>query len=312
MIRTVSLLPAATEIVGALGLMDQLLAVSHECDFPEEANRRPRVTSCEIFGKGLPSAEIDRWVSDRLRSGGSLYTLDEEKLRELVPDLILTQRLCDVCAPAYGSVAALAEALPSKPRLLNLEPKNFRDILHGVKQVAAAMGHREKGDEVCGQLQRRIEGVTAKVAGLPRRTVFIMEWADPIFNSGHWNPELIRLAGGTPVLASEGEYSVRVPWEALRAVDPEVLIIACCGHRIERTMADLPILEALPGWSQLRAVRSGYTYVADGSAYFSRPGPRIVDTLEMIGSMIHPEVCATPYPDGHIVRAYSEVVQPPG
>jgi iron complex transport system substrate-binding protein len=305
MIRTVSLLPAATEIVGALGLMDQLLAVSHECDYPEEANHRPRVTFCEIYGKGLPSAVIDRWVSERLRSGESLYTLDEEKLRELAPDLILTQRLCDVCAPAFGSVEALAKALPSKPRVLNLEPKNLGDVLRGVTEVATAMSHPEKGDWVRRQLERRIEKVTERVDGLRRRTAFIMEWAEPIFNSGHWNPELIRLAGGTPVLSPEGEYSVRIAWEDLRAADPEVLIIACCGHGVERTKKDLPILEALPGWHRLHAVRTCQTYLADGSAYFSRPGPRIVDTLEMIASMLHPETCRGSLPDRRIVQVYA-------
>jgi iron complex transport system substrate-binding protein len=304
MIRTVSMLPAATEIVGALGLMDQLLAVSHECDYPEEANRRPRVTFCEIYGKGLPSAEIDRWVSERLRSGGSLYTLDEATLRELAPDLILTQRLCDVCAPAYESVEALALALPSRPRVLNLEPKCLQDVLRCVREVAVAMGRPEKGAEVCRNLQRRIDAVTRRVDGLAPQTAFIMEWAEPIYNSGHWNPELIQLARGTPLLSREGEYSVRIPWEDLRAADPEVLIIACCGHKIERTRADVPILEALPGWRQLRAVRGGRTYLADGSAYFSRPGPRIVDTLEMIAAMIHPEAGRGSCPDPRIVQVY--------
>ena len=289
MVRTVSMLPAATEIVGVLGLMDQLLAVSHECDYPEEANHRPRVTHCEIYGKGLDSAEIDRWVSAKLRAGDSLYTLDEEKLRELMPDLILTQRLCDVCAPAYGSVAALAEALPSKPRTLNLEPKCLQDILGNVVVVAEAMGHAEKSAEVCDHLERRIADVQKKVSGLDRPTVFILEWAEPIYNSGHWNPELIRLAGGTSVLSPEGEYSIRIPWADLRAANPQVLIIACCGHKVERTMKDLPILEALPGWHELNAVRSRRVFVADGSAYFSRPGPRLIDTLEILASMIHPE-----------------------
>src|SRR5713101_7451281 len=174
------MLPAATEIVGALGLMDQLLAVSHECDYPEEANHRPRVTFCEIYGKGLPSAEIDRRVSERLRSGGSLYTLDEAKLRELAPDLILTQKLCDVCAPAYGSVESMAKALPSLPRVLNLEPKSLGDILRGVTEVAAAMGHPAKGEEVCRDLEGRIKAVMRRVDGSARRTVFIMEWAEPI------------------------------------------------------------------------------------------------------------------------------------
>src|SRR5579871_6001525 len=162
-IRTVSMLPAATEIVGALGLMGQLLAVSHECDYPEEANHRPRVTRCEIHGRGLPSAAIDRWVSERLASGESLYTLDEGLLRELSPDLILTQRLCDVCAPAYGSVAALASALPSQPRVLNLEPQNLGDVLGGVAEVAAAMGHPERAAGVIGGLERRIAAVRERV-----------------------------------------------------------------------------------------------------------------------------------------------------
>jgi iron complex transport system substrate-binding protein len=287
MIRTVSMLPAATEIVGALGLMDQLLAVSHECDYPDEANRRPRVTHCEIYGKGLPSAEIDRWVSERLRAGDSLYTLDEPTLRRLAPDLILTQRLCDVCAPAYGSVAALAETLPSRPRVLNLEPSRLADVLDNVVTVAEAMGHRERGIELRRRLEERVAALAARTAKLSRPTVFVMEWADPIFNAGHWTPELIRRAGGEPVLSEEGVDSVRVPWENLRAADPEVLVIACCGHTVERTRQDLPLLAALPGWNDLRAVRTGRVHLADGSAYFSRPGPRIVDTLEMLAGFIH-------------------------
>jgi iron complex transport system substrate-binding protein len=304
MIRTVSMLPAATEIVGALGLMDQLLAVSHECDFPEEANRRPRVTHCEINGKGLPSDAIDRWVSQQLQSHGTLYTLDEPTLRKLAPDLILTQRLCDVCAPAYGSVAALAETLPSKPRVLNLEPRSLGDILRCVVDVASAMGHPETGVAVCRRLEQRIADVTAKVSGLRPPTVFVMEWAEPIYNAGHWTPELVRLARGTPVLAAEGKDSVRIPWEKLRAADPEVLIVACCGHKVDRTRSDVPLLEALPGWRQLQAVQSGRTYLADGSAYFSRPGPRIVDTLEMVASILHPEVGPRTFPGRDVVQVY--------
>ena len=304
MIRTVSMLPAATEIVGALGLMEQLVAVSHECDHPQEANRRPRVTHCEIYGKGLPSAEIDQWVSARLAAGDSLYTLDESTLRELAPDLILTQKLCDVCAPAYGSVAGLAATLPTTPRVLNLEPKCFGDVLRCVRDVAGAMGFPDRADEVCRGMEARVADVVRRVAGLARPTVFVMEWAEPIYNAGHWTPELIRLGGGTPVLSLDGAYSVRIPWEELRAADPEVLLIACCGHRVERTMGDLPVLEALPGWLDLRAVRTSQTFVADGSSYFSRPGPRLVDTLEIIASAVHPGVCGAAYPDRGLVRVY--------
>ncbi len=298
------MLPAATEIVGALGLMDQLLAVSHECDHPEEANRRPRITSCEIHGKGLPSAEVDRWVSERLRTHGSLYTLDEELLRGLAPGLILTQRLCDVCAPAYGSVAALADTLPSRPRVLNLEPKSLGDVLRCVVDVAAAMGHTEKGFDLCRTLELRIARIVQGARVRPRTTAFVMEWAEPIYNAGHWSPELVRLAGGLPVLSPEGEYSIRVPWQELRATDPEVLVIACCGHSVDRTMQDIPVLEALPGWHELRAVRDRRTYVADGSAYFSRPGPRLVDTLELLAYILHPGIFEKPFSARDVVCVY--------
>jgi iron complex transport system substrate-binding protein len=308
MIRAVSLLPAATEIVGALGLMDQLLAVSHECDFPEEANHRPRVTHCEIYRKGLPSDAIDRWVSEQLQTHGTLYTLDDQKLRELAPDLILTQGLCDVCAPAFGSVAALAESLPSKPRVLNLEPTSLGDVLRNIMDVADALGQPEKGTALCRRLEERIAAVRSQVEGLRRPTVFVMEWADPIFNAGHWTPELIRLAHGTPVLCAEGKDSVRIAWPDLRAADPEMLIVACCGHTVERTKKDLPVLETLPGWHELQAVRLGRTFLADGSAYFSRPGPRIVDTLEMVATMLHPEACRGAYPDRGIIAVYGDRV----
>jgi iron complex transport system substrate-binding protein len=294
MVRTVSMLPAATEIVGALGLMDQLVGVSHECDFPAQASAKPRVTRCEIHGRGLTSAEIDRWVSERLRAGESLYTIDEPLLRELAPDLILTQRLCDVCAPAYGSVAALAATLPSRPRVLNLEPRSLADILGTIREVAAAMGQPSQAAKVVAGLERRVTAVTERLPGQPRPSVFVMEWCDPIFNAGHWTPELVRLAGGTPVLAAEGRDSVRVVWDDLRAADPEVIVIACCGYTVERTRQDLPLLERLPGWHDLRAVRSRRVHLADGSAYFSRPGPRVVDTLEILSAVILAERGAGP------------------
>jgi len=298
------MLPAATEIVGALGLMDQLVGVSHECDFPDEANRRPRVTHCEIYGKGLPSDEVDRWVSATLRAGNSLYTIDEKLLRELRPDLILTQKLCDVCAPAYGSVAALASILPTTPRVINLEPKSLADVFTNIQEVAAAMGSPSVADRVCRDLQDRVARVVNRIAGLARPTVFVLEWTDPIYNAGHWTPELVRLAGGTSVLADEGSHSIRIAWEDLTAADPEVLIIACCGHSVDRTLQDLPALEARPDWHGLRAVRAGRVYIADGSAFFSRPGPRLIDTLEIIASVLHGDALSATSPDCGLLRVY--------
>ena len=282
------MLPAATEIVGTLGLMDQLVAVSHECDHPAEANRRPRITHCAIHNQGLPSDEVDCWVSEKLRAGESLYTIDENRLRELEPDLILTQKLCDVCAPAYGSVAALASTLPKPPRVLNLEPTSLADVFDNIREVAAAMGHPDRADEVCRSLFKRVDAVITRMALLPPPTVFVMEWSDPIYNAGHWTAELVRVAGGEPVLSPEGTRSCRIAWEQLRDADPEVLVIACCGHSVERTRQDLPKLEQLAGWKDLRAVKSGRVHIEDGSAYFSRPGPRLVDTLEILAAILHP------------------------
>ena len=305
MTRTVSLLPAATEIVGALGLLGDLVAVSHECDFPEQANGLPRATRCEIHGTGLDSAAIDAWVSDRLRSGESLYALDEGLLRGLEPELILTQKLCDVCAPAFGSVQAFAQTLPGPPRVLNLEPRRLEDVFDNVALVARAMGRPERAQPVVRALKDRVRAVaegSSRAAGRP--SVFLMEWADPVYCCGHWGPELVELAGGTDVLGRAGEDSVRVEWEAVRAADPEVIVLACCGHGVDRTLRDVPLLRARPGWSSLRAVRSGQVFACDGSAYFSRPGPRLVDSLEILAEAIHPELWAGRFPDRGVVKVH--------
>jgi iron complex transport system substrate-binding protein len=301
--RTISMLPAATEIVGALGLMADLLAVSHECDYPEEANHRPRITRCEIHGQGLASDAIDRWVSETLQARGTLYTLDEETIRALRPELILTQRLCDVCAPAFGSVQAFAQTLPGPPRVLNLEPRRLADIFHNIAQVAEAMGHPERAGPVVRGLQERVRAVEEGSARAGERpSVLLMEWAEPPYCSGHWGPELVELAGGRDLLGRKGEDSVRVPWEAVLEADPEVIVLACCGHPVERTLKDLPLLEARPGWASLRAVRAGRVHVADGSAYFSRPGPRVVDSLEILAEAIHPELWPGTFPHRGVVK----------
>jgi iron complex transport system substrate-binding protein len=303
MTRTVSLLPAATEIVGALGLMGDLVAVSHECDHPAEANALPRATRCEIHGGGLDSQAIDAWVSDRLRSGESLYTLDEGLLRRLGPELILTQKLCDVCAPAFGSVQAFAQTLPVPPRVLNLEPRRLDDVFANVCAVAEAMGHAERAGPVVAALKDRVRAVAeGSSRAADRPSVFLMEWADPVYCCGHWGPELVELAGGRDVLGRRGEDSVRVEWEAVLAADPEVIVLACCGHGVERTRRDVPALAARRGWGSLRAVRSGRVHVCDGSAYFSRPGPRLVDSLEILAQIIHPERWAGRFPGRGVVK----------
>jgi iron complex transport system substrate-binding protein len=306
--RIVSLIPAATEIVAALGMMDHLVGVSHECDEPESARTKPRVTGCELHGQEVSSGDIDRWVSQKLSQGEELFTLDEVKLRALEPDLILTQRLCDVCAPAYGSVSALAQTLAGPPRVLNLDPSTLEDILQDIQRVADALGVSATGARLIQSLRERIRCVQRRVqdvARLPR--VAVIEWLDPIFCSGHWTPELVTIAGGEEVLGRVGRDSERRTWIDVSAAEPEILVIACCGQSVERALEDWDRLKNRPDVRTVPAVANGRVFVADGNAYFNRPGPRIVDTLELLAEVMHPERFAGMYPDHGVLRWGSTV-----
>jgi iron complex transport system substrate-binding protein len=295
--RIVSLLPAATEIVAALGKIDDLVGVSHECNFPDAVNRKPRVTGCEIHGTDIASCQIDGWVSERLANGQAIFTLDEPLLRDLRPDLILTQRLCDVCAPAYGSVAALAESLPGPPKVLNLEPSRLDDVFQNIGDVAAALGIHDVGVQVVEHLRSRVARVERQAESMNHRPrVAVIEWLDPVFCSGHWTPELVEIAGGVEVLGQKGKDSVRKTWEDVARSEPEILMVACCGQSAERALHDWGLVSGLSAVRNLPAVRNGRVYFADGNAYFSRPGPRLVDSLEILAQTIEPEI--HPLPDG--------------
>jgi len=305
--RIVSLLPAATEIVGILGQLDHLVGVSHECDFPPEVNTKPRVTNCPIHEAGLPSAEVDRWVSETLASTGTLYRMDEPLLRRLRPDVILTQRLCDVCAVGFGSVLAFAATLPGPPQVVNLEPSSLADIFENIRSVARILGVAERADATVTALVQRVEAVRTRLSRVTQRPkCFLMEWIDPPFCSGHWGPELVELAGGRDTLGLKGRDSTRIPWGSVLAAQPDVIVLACCGYRPQRTLEDLHILRRYPGWENLTAVERGQVYVVDGSAYFSRPGPRIVDSLEILAEIIHPDLFAGYFPDRGVLRVEAE------
>ena len=286
--RIVSLVPAATEIVGALGLLDALVGVSHECDFPPAANDRPRVTHCPVYGAGLSSAEVDRWVRDTLLRTGTLYRLDEPTLRALRPDVLLTQKLCNVCAVGYGSVARLAATLPGSPQVVSLEPASLADIFDNVRTVAQVAGVPERGETLVAGLQTRIDAVRARAAPLHRPRCFLLEWADPLFCAGHWNPELLDIAGGAEPFGRTGERSTQVAWDEVVAAQPETVVLALCGWGVERARQDLTVLESRPHWHALPAVQRGEVYAVDGNAYFSRPGPRIVESLEVLAGILHP------------------------
>jgi iron complex transport system substrate-binding protein len=241
------------------------------------------------------SLEIDRLVRQRLQTDRALYTLDLPTLEALRPDLIVTQALCDVCAVAEDEVQAAACRLPSRPQVINLEPRTLTDVVMCIRQVASAVGLDKVGEEVITGLTSRIEAVVARTATVQRRPrVVLLEWLDPPFSCGHWSPELVRLAGGVEGLGQEGQPSRTLRWDEVFAWQPEVMFIACCGFSIERTRSDLLLLQCRPSWSDCPAVRSGQVYVTDGSHYFSRPGPRLVDSLEILAYTLHPDVHALP------------------
>ena len=280
--RIVSLLPSATEIICALGLEDSLVGVTHECDFPPAVRRLPRVTRT-LIPIDASSAEIDALVRERLKTDKALYTLDMPVLEALRPELLVTQALCDVCAVAEAEVLAAACSLPGRPRVVNLEPMSLEQVFECITLVGEAAGCPDRATEVVASLRARVARVAAQSAAIEGRPrVVVVEWLDPLFTCGHWTPELVRLAGGIEVIAAEGERSRTMSLEELLAAAPDVLVIACCGFDVERTMQEMPAFLALPGVAEIPAVRSGRVHVIDGNAYLSRPGPRLVDSLEIL------------------------------
>ena len=288
--RIVSLLPAATEIAAALGLMDQVVGVSHECDFPSEANERPRITHCPVHNAGLTSRDVDEWVRRALREDGTIYIIDEPLLRSLRPDVILTQKLCDVCAVGYGTVARLAEGLPGPPTVVNLEPSSVSDIFDDIRHVAKACDVPERAEKLIANLAARVENVHERAARVPNGPrCFLMEWVDPPFCSGHWGPELVEIAGGYDPLGRKQQPSVQIEWQEVLDTQPDIIVLALCGYDIDRARRDYEMLRGFPEFNSLPAARRGEIYVVDASAYFARPGPRIVDSLEILAGILHPE-----------------------
>jgi iron complex transport system substrate-binding protein len=288
--RIVSLLPSATEIVCELGLADQLVGVTHECDFPSMVRSLPKVTRT-LIPHDASSREIDGLVRERLKTEKALYSLDIATLEVLRPDLIVTQALCDVCAVAESEVTAAACRLPGQPKVVNLEPTCLAEVYECLLSVGQAASVQERAKEVVAKLQKRaaaVECLSERIADRPR--VVLLEWIDPPFSSGHWSPELVRMAGGIEVVGREGERSRTRAWQEIIEANPEVMVIACCGFDIERTRKDIPILANYPGFEQLECVRANRVFVVDGNSYFSRPGPRLVDSLEILAHILHPSL----------------------
>ena len=286
--RIVSLVPHATELLFALGLGDQVVAVTHECDYPEAAGSLPHITRDRLPG-GLSAAEIDAAVREHTERGEAIYELDAERLQELEPELIVTQALCPVCAVSVDDVRAVAGTLPSQPHVVALDPRTLGESFGDVRTIAQLTRSRDAALDLIARQRARIDAVKIAVRKAERVPVAAIEWLDPVFVAGHWTPQIIDLAGGIDVLGFPGEPSERSTWETLAAAAPRVVVAMPCGYDAERSRA-----EAAAHADALRTVGAERVVAVDASAYFSRPGPRLVDGLELMAHILHPDLVPEP------------------
>jgi len=287
--RIVSLLPAATEMACLLGLEDSVVGISFECDYPHSITNRPRVVNAVVDTRTLTPREIEDAVNAQIRDGQSLYTVDDTLLRNLRPDIILTQDLCRVCASDGNDLANAVRNLDYSPQIIFMTPHSLADIESNLLELAEATGTTAKAKAIIADWHRRLDAVQKRVAALPRPPrIFLMEWVDPIYCSGHWLPEMTKLAGGVDKLAKPGVDSVRMEWQQIIDWQPEILVVAPCGYNKEQAAAQIPYLTTLPGWETLPAVQNGRVYPVDANAYFVRPGPRIIDGIEILADIFNP------------------------
>jgi len=298
-VRIVSLLPSATEICFALGLGPSLVGITHECDFPPQAEYKPVLTQDELEHRGATPAEIDRHVQEALHQGSSLYRLNREGLRRARPDLILTQELCEVCAVAYPEVLEAARLLPGKPAVISLEPHTLSEVMRSIIDVGQATGTRERAAELVRGLWARVDAVRGAVAGRGRPRVVCLEWVDPMMVAGHWVPDQVDVAGGMDVLGTSGQPSRKISFPELQAAAPEFIFCMPCGNRLDDSQLQARLLVEQAGWADLPAVKAGQVYAVDGSWYFNRPGPRVVDGIEILARLLHPDAWRGPVPQGY-------------
>jgi len=303
--RVVSLIASATEIVCALDCEDMLVARSHECDWPEGITRLPQASRPSFVTKGSSRA-IDLAVKDRLRKALSIYEVDAALLERLKPDVILTQTQCEVCAVTPGEVErAVCELTDHPARVVALEPNRLGDVWEDIRRVAVALGVGDRGEALIERLRRRVIEIGVRASKLEKPGLATIEWIDPLMAAGNWMPELIELAGGTPVFGEAGAHSPWMEWDDLVRKDPDVILVSPCGFGIARTLEELALLERRAGWDGLKAVRADRVVVADGNAYFHRPGPRLVESLEILAEILHPDT----FDFGHEGRGWKRVAR---
>jgi iron complex transport system substrate-binding protein len=288
--KIISLLPAATEIICALGLESQLVGRSHECDYPETVKQLP-VCSYDRIGANLSSLEIDKQVKQLLTNALSVYEVNSEQIKQLSPDVIITQDQCAACAVSLPEVEqALANELEKPARIISLQPNSLGNIMENITEVARALNAVPAADALLEELQERVDLIQHKLKFIENKpTVACIEWLEPLMVSGNWIPELVEIAGGNPVMAEPGKHSPYIQWEDLRLQDPEVIVVMACGFSIERTLKEIDTLLQLPNFTDLQAVKNKRLYLTDGNQYFNRPGPRIVDSIEILAEIIYPK-----------------------
>jgi iron complex transport system substrate-binding protein len=287
--RVVSLIASATEMVCVLGGEPLLVGRSHECDFPPSVKRLPQLTAPKFRLDGT-SAEIDQRVKELVASALAVYRVDADRLAELRPDLILTQSQCEVCAVSLRDVEeAVCRLVSSRPRIVSLEPNTLEDVWRDLLRVAEALGVEARGAERVAELRARVAAIAGRAAALPRPTVACLEWIDPLMAAGNWMPTLVERAGGVSLFGEAGRHSPWMTFDELVARDPDVIIALPCGYDLLRTSEDMPILARHPGWPALGAVQKGRVFVTDGNQYFNRPGPRLVESLEILAEILHPD-----------------------
>jgi iron complex transport system substrate-binding protein len=296
--RICSLLPGATEVVAALGLSDDLVAISHECDYPPEIRPKPVIIKSAVDPQRTSSPAIDRQVRETMRNGDGLYRIDESLLNSVSPDLIITQSLCDVCAVTPTEVQRALAGLKRKPRILSLDPTDLESVLRGIEAIGSATGSDAQARRLVQGLRNRIARVQALVREEPQRRATCIEWLEPLYCAGHWVPEMVSLAGGVDLLATAGAPSARIAWEQVVVATPGVLVLMPCGFSIDRTCSELDLLTSRPGWNDLPAVRNKEVYAVEGAAYFNRSGPRLVDGVELLAALFHPHRFGKRFPEG--------------
>jgi iron complex transport system substrate-binding protein len=294
MSRIVSFLPAGTEMVYALGAGNELVGRSHECDYPSSVTRLPVVSRPTLDLDDASPVAIDLAVADRMNSGGTLYRIDEVLLRDLKPDVILTQNLCRVCAPSGDELTRAVRKFDLRPEVLFLTPRNVAEIIENVLAVGRAIGRSSEAESLVREHEERLKKVHAAVANAPTRRVVFLEWTDPLFCGGHWVPEMISLAGGNDPLGRPGEDSVRMDWDDVAKAEPEMIIVSPCGYRLER---------AVELARQMPQISDATVYAVDANAYFARPGPRVVEGVELLAHLFHPDLFQWP----HAVRPWERI-----